>query len=406
MTMSDNGSEIILDLSRLLSRVFHATPTGVDRCEMAYARGLLATVPERLRFAAVHPSGFYGRIPRDAVMRFLDATEERWDHRGFTSIWDMRRFAARALSALRPRAHARDKAVIRPFYLQASPSNLSKPDLIAAILKRERARFVCLVHDLIPLQYPEYAREGGAAEHHVRIRTVLEHADGIVCNSQATRDALAPWMDVVGRSPPSVVAHLGTHLHDLRAEPLPISARPYFLCIGTIEPRKNHLLLLNLWRRMAEKHGPLAIPRLVIVGRRGWENEQIVDMLERCPVLKGCVEEEGRLSDRQVADLLPNARALLMPSFAEGYGMPVAEALNLGTPVVCSDLPALYEVGRDVPEYCDPLDGPAWLRAIEDLASIDSVIRERQTAAMRSWHPPEWSTHIAKVCELLHRLAQ
>ena len=60
-------SEIILDITRLLSRVLHPTPTGVDRVEMAYARGLLATIPERLRFAAVHPSGLYGRLPRKAV---------------------------------------------------------------------------------------------------------------------------------------------------------------------------------------------------------------------------------------------------------------------------------------------------------------------------------------------------
>ena len=80
--------EIVLDLSRLLSRVLHPTPTGVDRVEMAYARGLAEAMPDRLHFAAVHPSGFYGRLPRRAVARFLDLTEERWEHRGFTSIWD------------------------------------------------------------------------------------------------------------------------------------------------------------------------------------------------------------------------------------------------------------------------------------------------------------------------------
>ena len=197
MAASGPEPEIILDLSRLLSRVLHATPTGVDRCEMAYARGLLAAVPERLRFAAVHPSGLYGRIPRDAVLRFLDATEERWDHKGFGSVWEMRRFAAGALAALRPRPYRRDTAARRPFYLQASPNNLTKPRLIARILRRERARFICLVHDLSPLQFPEYAREGGATEHHARIRTILDHADGVVANSQATLDALRPWMDVV-----------------------------------------------------------------------------------------------------------------------------------------------------------------------------------------------------------------
>ncbi|PZU10415.1 MAG: glycosyltransferase family 1 protein [Sphingomonas sp.] len=408
MPASGSEPEIILDLSRLLSRVLHATPTGVDRCEMAYARGLLAAVPERLRFAAVHPTGLYGCIPTDAVLRFLDATEERWDHKGFGSIWEMRRFATGALAALRPRVHRRDPSAPRPFYVQASPNNLTRPDLIAKILKREQARFICLVHDLIPLQYPEYARPGGAAQHEVRIRAILNHAEGVVCNSQATLDALTPWMDVVGRHPEAAVAHLGTHLHraaDGTAPPICVAdGRPYFVCIGTIEPRKNHLLLLNLWRRMSEERGSANIPKLIIVGRRGWENEQVVDMLERCPALKGCVEEQGRLSDREVAALLPGACALLMPSFAEGYGMPVTEALAMSVPVVCSDLPALHEAGGGVPDYQDPLDGPAWLKAIDDLASINSAIREKQIAALRSWQSSRWAAHIAKLLELLHRL--
>jgi glycosyltransferase involved in cell wall biosynthesis len=405
MSKSGQEPEIILDLSRLLSRVFHATPTGVDRCEMAYARGLLAAAPDRLRFAAVHPSGIYGRLPRDAVLRFLDATEDRWDHRGFSSIWDMRRFAAGALGALRPRLHTRDMEAPRPFYVLASPNNLTKPRLVANILRRERARLICLVHDLIPLQYPEYARDGGAAEHCIRIRTILDHADGVICNSQATLDALEPWMHVNGRRPPSVVAHLGTHMHRVAAPDFAASDRPYFVCIGTIEPRKNHLLLLNIWRRMFEERGLEATPRLIIVGRRGWENEQVVDMLERCPALRDCVEEEGRLSDREVAALLPGACALLMPSFAEGYGMPVAEALNLGVPVICSDLPALREAGGEAPIFLDSLDGPAWRTTLEKMAEPGSKLRSERLAAARQWDPPTWRGHIAILLQMLHRVA-
>lgn len=406
MAASGPEPEIILDLSRLLSRVLHATPTGVDRCEMAYARGLLAAVPERLRFAAVHPSGIYGRIPREAVLRFLDATEERWDHKGFGSVWEMRRFATRALAAMRPRLHKRQRRGPRPIYIQASPNNLTKPDLIANILKRENARFVCLVHDLIPLQYPEYARPGGAQEHERRIRTILTHADGLVCNSEATLNALAPWMDTVGRQPNAVVAHLGTHLHPIRHDaPLPTcvaDGRPYFVCIGTIEPRKNHLLLLNLWRRMAEERD-FALPKLIIVGRRGWENEQVVDMLERCQALKGSVEEEGRLSDREVAALLPGACAVLLPSFAEGYGMPVAEALSLGVPVICSDLPALREAGGRIADYLDPLDGLGWEHRLKAYIRRDTPERAAQLRRMESWRAPTWQEHIAILLELLHK---
>ncbi|MFD2497976.1 hypothetical protein ACFSTI_02685 [Rhizorhabdus histidinilytica] len=68
--------------------------------------------------------------------------------------------------------------------------------------------------------------------------------------------------------------------------------------LSTIEPRKNHLLLLHVWRRMAETLGPERTPHLAIVGRRGWENENVLDMLERCEAIRGHVHELAGLSDR------------------------------------------------------------------------------------------------------------
>jgi glycosyltransferase involved in cell wall biosynthesis len=399
--------DIVLDLSRLLSRITHATPTGVDRCEMAYARGLLAAVPDRLTFAAVHPAGFYGRLPHSAVLRFLDLTEERWASRGFDSIWDKRRFVAGALAALRPRLPRRAPSARPRVYLQASPNNLTRPTLIGRILGYEAARFVCLVHDLIPLEFPEYARAEGAALHRRRVDTIVQHAAGVISNSHATMAALMPYFEAAGRKPTTTVAHLGLYRDpsELRSRASAAPAgRPYFLAIGTIEPRKNHLLLLNVWRRMAKTYGSENIPRLIIVGRRGWENEQVIDMLERCQVLQGCVEELAGLPDDRMQMLLSGARALLMPSFAEGYGMPVTEAMASGVPVICSDLPALREAGAGVPDFLDPLNGGDWLEAVLDYGSSASDRRTHQMERMRDWRAPTWDEHIGLVLSMLNRL--
>ncbi|MET0269478.1 MAG: glycosyltransferase family 1 protein, partial [Sphingomonas sp.] len=83
----------------------HATPTGVDRCEMAYARGLLRTIPDRLHFAAVHPAGGYGRLDRGRTLRFRAEPERGWDAMGHApgeTGWRLRAHAARTLLALRP----------------------------------------------------------------------------------------------------------------------------------------------------------------------------------------------------------------------------------------------------------------------------------------------------------------
>ena len=390
-------AEIVLDLSRLLSRVLHPTPTGIDRVEMAYARELLRQVPDQLRFAAVHPVAGYGRLPREEVLGFLDETERLWAGRERHDKLGLRLAASRKLFALRPRPTLKDEASVARIYLQASPNNLHKPELIGRILKREQAQFVCLVHDLIPIQFPEYARPGGADQHRQRMDTLGFHATALIANSGATRDILASYLAGSGQVPPIHVAHLGTAMVDGGRKAM-ANDIPYFVCVGTIEPRKNHLLLLNLWRRMAEqrREGEM-IPKLVLIGRRGWENENIVDMLDRCPALESHVIEASRMPDGDVEDLIAGARALLLPSFAEGYGMPVAEALGMGVPVLCSDISAHREVGGSTPEYLDPLDGPAWFAAITDYASGDSVRRRLQQQRMRRWRAPNWEDHLGIV---------
>ncbi|MET0269322.1 MAG: glycosyltransferase family 1 protein [Sphingomonas sp.] len=395
--------EVVLDISRLLSRVLHATPTGVDRVEMAYARGLLATIPGRLSFAALHPVGRYGRLDRAAVLRFLDETEARWEANQRPGRWTRRLAALRACLMLRPRAVPRPARDTVRVYVHSSPHHLERRDRVAGILAREEARLIGLVHDLIPIEYPEYARPNGAALHQARMATLAGEAAGLITNSDATRVSLRRHLERSGHRPIIHVAHLGTH-PVVAVRPTDGAIDPYFICVGTIEPRKNHLLLLNIWRRMIEQHGAAAVPRLVIVGRRGWENEQVIDMLERCPALAGHVDERAGLPDREMAQLLGGARALLLPSFAEGFGMPVTEALGAGVPVLCSDLPALREAGGDVPEYLDPLDGAGWIRAVQDYADAGSTRRDRQLDRLARWKPPAWSDHIAILLDLIERV--
>jgi len=393
-------TQIILDVSRLISRMHYSTPSGVDRVEMAYARGLLARLGDRLAFAAVHPTGLYGRLRHSAILPYLDELERRWsseengpDKRSVISNLPQ-------LFQLLPQRPQRGRS--KSIYVQVSPHHLAKAGKIARILDRENARFACLVHDLIPIEFPEYARPDGAAQHRRRIETVTGLADLMIVNSAATGRAMQPWLERSGRAIAMAVALLGT-VPMVPATPRIGDGRPYFVCLGTIEPRKNHLLLLHVWRHLAETRPAVDVPRLVIVGRRGWENEQVVDLLERCPALKGHVEEIGNCPDRQLSAWLRGACALLMPSFAEGYGMPVAEALSVGTPALCSDLPALREVGEDVADYLDPLDGPAWTRAILDYAA-NGPMRQRQMARIGTWHNPTWDEHIDTVVAALDRL--
>lgn len=390
------SGDVILDLSRLIARADRATPTGIDRVELAYARHLLDVAPERLRFSAMTPLGFVGALPKAAAAGYVEALERLWAGEAVAAS------AGRALPWLAAAEGDRGlrrglRREARPNHLLLSHHHLDRPGAVRRVLARTGARFTALVHDLIPIQLPEYNRPGQDAKHAVRMTTVAELADTVIVNSDDTGAALRPFLERAGRSPPVVSAPLGVHAPVRRPAAPTGEGEADFVIVSTIEPRKNHLLLFNVWRRLAAEAGGAPVPRLHVIGRRGWHDEAMLDVLERSTSLRPHLVEHGPLRDPEVERLVAGARALLMPSFAEGYGLPVAEALALGAPVLCSDLPALRAVGGEAPEYLDPLDGPAWLAAVRDYARPDSPRRAAQLARMADWRTPTWAAHFARV---------
>jgi glycosyltransferase involved in cell wall biosynthesis len=177
---------------------------------------------------------------------------------------------------------------------------------------------------------------------------------------------------------------------------------PYFVVLGTIEPRKNHLLLLALWRHLASQLGDRT-PQLVVVGRRGWECEQVVDMLERCEAIHPHLLEVNDASDEQVVSLLKGARALLMPSYAEGFGMPVQEALAVGTPVISSPLAAIKEFAGEIPDYAEPHDGMRWEELVKSYAADPSPQRQAQLERLKAFKDTTWPEHFALVESFLEK---
>jgi glycosyltransferase involved in cell wall biosynthesis len=391
--------QVILDISRLLTVAHRLAPTGIDRVELAYARRWAAEPEGCCTFVAEMPLFGFAALPRSMVADLVTALEGVWLHGGRTAA----AVARRARLALPFGRSALVELLRRPgpkAFLLVSHRALERPARIAA-MRRQGCYFVPLIHDLIPLQHPEFARAGHADRHRRRIATTASLADAIVVNSAATGEELTPWVAGRPTPPPVAIAPLGVAPPDVE-EP-PVALRPYFVALGTIEPRKNHLLLLNLWRQFAASLGPAA-PRLIVVGRRGWENENVLDMLERCAAIDGLVRESGALPDREVASLLRGARALLFPSFAEGFGLPLAESLALGVPAIASDLRSLREVGGAVPDYLDPLDGTSWRNAVLDYARPDSHARRAQLGRLSGWNQPTWSDHFAEVDRLLDAL--
>jgi len=388
--MADAASDVLIDVTRLLGRFMQGRlPTGVDRVGLAYlahysphGRALFRWAGQGFVLSAADSARLF-RLLACPARRF---SREAWPllAKGVACGWAGRRASA------------------GKFFFNTGHSGLEQPGY-AALLGRLQARPVFFVHDLIPITHPEYCRPGERERHARRMDTVLNQAAAVVANSQATLDSLAGYAQAQGKPlPPAAVAWLAPGLAEPPQAPRP-PGPPYFVVLGTIEPRKNHLLLLQLWRSLVERLGP-ATPRLVVIGQRGWECENALDMLERCAALRGVVVERPGCADAELAACLRHAQALLFPSFAEGYGLPLVEALALGVPVIASELPAFREIAGDIPDYIDALDGKRWGEAIEAFAQPDSPARAAQLERLANFKPPTWTRHFAVVDALLERL--
>ncbi|WP_410199175.1 glycosyltransferase family 4 protein [Burkholderia cenocepacia] len=384
-------SKIALDVTRLLNRLYDGQlPTGVDRVGLAYI--------ER-----------YGSEARAVLSErgFSAVLSEKCSRQTFELLLcghPPGRRAIRALIAKALLSQARTAQPAGSVLLHTSHSGLEHARYFDA-LKRRNLRIVFMAHDLIPLTHPEYCRPGIDHTHRKRIRCALLHAAGLIANSTATLESVKQEARLNALPlPPHTVAHLAPGIANMKAVSNPLG-QPYFVMLGTIEPRKNHWFMLHTWRRLVEQMGETA-PKLVIIGRRGWECENVEDMLDRCTVLRGSVIEESECNDERLLAWIQHACALLFPSFVEGYGMPLVEALMLRVPVIASDLPVFHEIASDIPDYLDPLDGPGWLSLIRAYSRPDSSERASQIKRIASFREPTWSQHFECVDRLLASLRQ
>ncbi|WP_419686303.1 glycosyltransferase family 4 protein [Burkholderia theae] len=380
-------SQIFLDVTRLLTRLRAGQhPTGVDRVGLAYVENYCS----RAR-AVLSERGFSVVLSAQDSRRLFEQL-----------VSGSARPPALPALVLRACASGAGLGKMPGILLHTSHNGMEYPRYYTA-MKRRGIRSVFMVHDLIPLTHAEYCRPGVEATHRVRIHTAFKHADGLIANSQATFDSIVDEAQRSGLpSPPCTVAPLAPGPIPRRGAPRPLDAR-YFVMLGTIEPRKNHWLILHVWRRLVEQFGNAA-PKLVIIGRRGWECENVVDMLERSRPLRDAVIEESNCPDERLSAWLEHAQALLFPSFVEGYGMPLIEALDQRIPVLASDLPVFHEIAGDLPDYLDPLDGMGWFERILAYAGLDSTERATQLARLGQFRAPTWADHFTRVDAFLASL--
>ncbi|WP_071674274.1 glycosyltransferase family 4 protein [Nioella nitratireducens] len=399
---------LCLDLTRLLSRVGRGPLTGVDRVERAYADWVLGVDPGA-QFLFRTSRG-YLMVNAGGARAFLAGLDGRlaWPKPDvlsrLTGKGDLARHRAEALLRRNALGRCLPSSLFRllsqtlregTIYLNTGHSNLTA-DCLRAFKANPDVSVAVLIHDLIPLDHPEFSRAHIPDHFRAMLGATRDHADLVICNSADTERRLADWM---ARDKAMVAAHLG--LPELvEKQPLdrPIETNaPRFVVLGTIEPRKNHAVLLDAWTQLPQD----ALPHLHIVGQRGWATQDLLDRLDAHPLRDVAIFEHNDLSDGQVRTLLEGAHGLLFPTLAEGFGYPPLEAARLGTLPICSDLPVLRETLGDCGVYLEPLDAYSWAQTIKKRSEGSLV-----DTAGPAFDGPTWQAHFEAVSRALAEIGQ
>ena len=272
-------------------------------------------------------------------------------------------------------------------------------------IKANGAKIAVYVYDIIPVTYPQYCHGNTIVKFGHYIGATLGYADRIIVSTQHTLDEIADLCAELGiPEVPGSVSWLGA---DFKAKATgkgeiakvaekAAAAGKFALMVGTVEPRKNHAAVIDAFESSLFDKGY----NLVIVGRIGWNSEEIEKRIRTHRLLGKQLFFLEKMNDATVDFLYRQATCVAFATFEEGFGLPIIEAFQRGTPVIASDIPVLREVGGDCCTYFDPKSPESIAAKFLELASNDAV-REEKKSAIASYKHVTWDEVAASVGDAL-----
>ncbi len=340
----------------------------------------------------------------DDEFRLLRAPEDRAITRFDASSWPNAK--PRTLPFSRRNADRlwfRVRAPIDARLFAGSADVVYSPDFTAPPMWRVPRMIT--VHDLAFLTHPDHTTDALRRYLESVVPRQVESADLVAVVSRATADDVQRYYGVADEK--IVLARNAVDDAFYDVEPLTAEQKQqyglpsrYFVMLGTIEPRKNHELVLNA----IEHSGVGSSVPLVIIGRPGWGHQSVMETIAELQ-RRGLVIHRDDISDHQLPSIVASSQAMVYPSWTEGFGLPVAEAMATGVPVITSTAPALMEVGGDHAIYVDPQDADGLASHLRDLAntSIDNGMRNARITWTRQF---SWDSSTSTVYDAIKRISK
>lgn len=369
----------------------HVTMSGIQRVQAGIALHAIKDAEIDVRFILSDvgplPDGEFWMVDNAQLMRIIDyASGEHVDH-------DMLRAMLMACEDAAERVRPLRGSTIILLGAFWGVGNTVR-DFVPA--KREGVRIGAYVYDIIPVTHPEFCDEALVADFSMSICELCVLADFILTISDASRIALTNFIAEHGGRPiPMTTVPLAHHLtretdHSVTwpAQLQRVRGKRYVAYVSTIEGRKNHLYVINAWRRLIAQG--VDVPDLVFVGRLGWKIGALTDVLKATDNLSGRLHIAHNLSDGELNAVYAGCEFSVFTSFVEGWGLPVGESLFHGRPCIASDTSSIPEVGGDLVDYIDPFNITQGVEVFRRMITDRNYLRTRVEAIRDHFTARTW----------------
>lgn len=260
-------------------------------------------------------------------------------------------------------------------------------------LRKRGVKVITICYDLIPLLYRQYCIPGVSERFAEYVINCAEVSDVILCISEQTKNDLITFINDTGAKMPRLeIAILGDNVVDgletKNEYVLELCKEKFILFVSTIERRKNHATLYKAYHILRSQKKEL--PKLVFVGGKGWGVNDLMNDIENDPLVDGDIIILHGLDDGALNMLYRHALFCVNPSYYEGWGLPVGEALSSGKVVLSSNAGSLPEVGGDLVEYASPWNPEEWAEKIDKLVTDRGYLKSLELKVRQNYKPRRW----------------
>lgn len=271
---------------------------------------------------------------------------------------------------------------------------------VRQVKKRLGCSLTLLVHDLIQMKLRHLYPEGVGDEFERNARLMCDAADNFLIYSDRSGTDLHQFLLAHGqfykridkfRLGDLTSFHVSeeaakSHESDLTRA---YTSKPFAIFVSSIEIRKNHILLINVWRRLIQERGA-RVPNLLFIGRKLWRGDEVAAALDREPELRRFVHILDDVSDADLDWFYRNCQFTLFPSLYEGWGLPVAESLSFGKMCIAASDTSIDEIAPGLVELIDPYDFKAWHDRIAFYIDHPDAVERREAKIRAGYEPASW----------------